>query len=517
MGNRFLRRTLSALVGLAFLYLPSGLALAGSPLSFEVRIKPGLTPPASDGRLFVILSATNSPEPRETLGRAGSDAPQAFARDIQRFESGVAAVVDKKAVGFPVERIADLKPGTYFVQALFDCARDLRIPNAPGNLYSRVQRVHLDPAHGKTVQFQLTEQLSEESFPSGKGPIKYIKLQSKLLSEFHHRPMFLRAGVLLPPNYDGEPNRRYPLWVLIGGFGTRYSALKRMMADDSKFKKLWEGAETPRFILLQLDGAGPYGDPYYVNSANNGPYGDALTQELIPYVEANYRTLGEPRARLLSGVSTGGWVSLALQIFYPDFFNGCWSSSPDPVDFRAYELINIYEGTNAYVNEFGNERPSERSLAGDTVLTMRREVGMENFLSRGNNYVFSGGQWGSWNAVFGARGTDGSPVPLWDPATGVIDHSAAEAWKKYDLRIVLTENWGTLGPKLKAKLHIAAGEADQYFLNNAVHLLDEGLAEVTPLFSGKIFYGQGKGHGWRNISMEEMMREMLAATTAAPN
>ena len=143
------------------------------------------------------------------------------------------------------------------------------------------------------------------------------------------------------------------------------------------------------------------------------------------------------------------------------------------MDFRALQLVNIYKDDNAYVNPYGFERPSERDRNGDVKLTMRREVGVENLLGRGNSYTLSGEQWGDWNAVFGPRGADGRPVPLWDPQTGKINHAVAEQWKKYDLRLVLEANWQTLGPKLRGKLHIAAGEADDYFLNNAVHLLDK--------------------------------------------
>jgi hypothetical protein len=284
------------------------------------------------------------------------------------------------------------------------------------------------------------------------------------------------------------------------------------MAKDSEFRKTWFADDTARLILVQLDGAGPHGDPYQINSANNGPYGDAITQELIPHIEARFRALGLPRGRVLSGTSTGGWVSLALQIFYADFFNGAWASCPDPVDFRALELVDIYKDENFYLNRHGYERPSARDAKGDVTLTVRDEVAMEKRLGRDNNFALSGEQWGEWNAAFSPRGPDGSPIPLWDAETGKIDHAIAEQWKKCDLRLVLEQNWKTLGPKLRGKLHIAAAEADQYFLNNAVHLLNQFLAKAGPPFEGKIVYGPGKGHGWTNLSLREMLEEMKAAT-----
>ncbi len=284
------------------------------------------------------------------------------------------------------------------------------------------------------------------------------------------------------------------------------------MGDTSEFRTNWLADKTPRMILLQLDGAGPLGDPYQVNSANNGPYGDAIAQELIPEVEKRFRGIGEPRTRVLSGLSTGGWVTLALQIFYPDFFNGTWTFCPDPVDFRAYELVNIYADENAYTNKFGSERPSDRTVTGDVRLTMRRELQWENVLGDGDSWTMSGNQWCTWNATYGPRAADGHPSFLWDPKTGKINHDVAEQWKKYDLRLVLQRNWPALGPKLQGKLHISVGDADSYFLNNAVHLLDDFLSHAKPPYAGRIVYGPGKGHGWMDVSVPQMMREMETAT-----
>jgi hypothetical protein len=323
--------------------------------------------------------------------------------------------------------------------------------------------------------------------------------------------MYLRAGIILPRNYEHEPQRRYPLRVHIGGYGGRYTAVKQLMHPDADFRKAWLGDATPGLILVHLDGAGPFGDPYQVNSANNGPYGDAITRELIPYIEDTFRAARQPSARVLDGASTGGWVALALQIFYPDFFNGAWSHAPDPVDFRAYELINVYEHDNAYLNEYGCERPARRELNGDIRYTVRHECRIERVLGRGGRWELSGKDWCAWNAAFGPRGRDGFPRPLWDGTTGQIDREVIEHWKRYDLRQVLQANWRTLGPKLRGKLHIWVGEADEFFLNNAVHLLDEFLQQATPPYEGEITYGMGKGHSWRGLTDQEMMRAMAAA------
>jgi len=386
---------------------------------------------------------------------------------------------------------------------------------SPGDLYSPVKMVKLDPAAGGTVDLELSRALPDETLPADSERIKYVKIRSNLLSEFHGRPIFLRAGVILPRDFTREPDRRYPVRVHIGGYGARFSRVPERMAQGAAFRNVWMADETPRMLFVLLDGAGPLGDPYQINSANHGPFGDAITRELIPHIERTFRGIGRGSARVVDGGSTGGWVSLALQIFYPDFFNGAWSFCPDSVDFRSFQLVNIYEDANAYVNRHGFNRPAARDTSGEVRFTMQHECGLENVLGRGDSWAMSGGQWGAWNAAYGPRGADGRPVPLWDPRTGAINRAAAEHWKAYDLRRVLEQNWPVLGPKLRGKLHIWVGDADDFFLNNAVHQLDEFLSRTTPAYEGSIRYGPGKGHCWVGISEEEMMKQMALRIDAA--
>jgi len=492
--------------------LMTGQAWGQTTLRFEVTRAAARTEGLENGRLLVSIGAKGSARPVFGSGQTGMDAAPVLGRDTVGFAPGRTVTLDAASAVFPIESLSKLPAGDYSVQALFASNRDLRSLDAPGNLFSDPVAVHLDPAAGGTVKLTLTHAEPPEQMPKDTESVKYIKLQSKLLTAFHGRPIFLRAGVILPRDYAQEPTRRYPLRVHIGGFATRYNAVDRMMRAGSGFRKLWTADDTPRFLTLQLDGDGPYGDPYQVNSANNGPYGDAVTQELIPFVEKLYRGLGQPSARVLDGASTGGWVSFALQVFYPDFFNGTWSSSPDPLDFRAYQLVDIYKDKNAYLNPYGFERPSERTILGETRFTMRHEVQMENVRGDGDSYAFSGGQWGAWNAVFSPRGADGKPALLWNPQTGAIDPAVAEQWKKYDLRLCMEANWKTLAPKLRGKIHLWVGDADNYFLNNAVHLLDASLAKSAPPFVGEIAYGPGKGHTWYGITDRQILDQMSAAT-----
>jgi S-formylglutathione hydrolase FrmB len=485
---------------------------ATAGVRFEVSLKPGLTTNELEGRLLVILNSTNRPEPRLALEDADARGPFVFGCDASHFASNRAVTIDDTATASLNLSLARLPAGHYSVQALFDVSTDLRSPNAAGNFMSEVGEWQLDSKTPSPVKLELTRRIFEER-TSETDLVKLVKIPSRLLSEFHHRPMFLRAGIILPRTYAGEASRRYPLWIHLGGFGARYTRVDGMMEARSTFRAIWLATNAPQMIYVLPDGAGPNGDPYQVNSANNGPYGDAFTQELIPWIEAHFRGAGEPRARVMSGRSTGGWAALALQIFYPDFFNGAWAISPDSVDFRAFQLVNIYEEKNAFVNEHGEERPSARELNGDVHLLMRREVQLENVLGHGGQWTRSSGQWGAWNAVYGPRGADGQPVPLWD-ANGMINRAVAVQWQKYDLRIVLEKNWPTLAPKLRGKLHLWVGEADDYFLNNAVHLLDESLAAREPKDVATFTYGPGQGHGWMNISIEQLMEQLHAATEA---
>ena len=239
--------------------------------------------------------------------------------------------------------------------------------------------------------------------------VQFVQMRSELLSKFHGRPVDLRAGVVLPRSFDPDGERRCPLRVRIGGYGTRHTVVRDDMGAASQFRKAWLADDAPRMVLLQLDGDGPYGDPYQINSDNNGPYGNALTKELIPYVEKRFHCVGEPYARVLDGHSTGAWVALAVQVFYPDFFNGSWSHAPDPVDFKAYELINIYEDANAYVNKYGFERPASRDVDGETRTTVRHECRLESALGMGGRWELSGRDWCAGTPCSGRAATTACP------------------------------------------------------------------------------------------------------------
>jgi hypothetical protein len=471
-------------------------------LRFEVTLAKDVLDKPTTGRVLVAVSKSKRGDPRRMIGQTGMDAAPVLGCDAKEWTSEKSVILDAKSMIFPLANLNQLPAGEYSVQAVFAFNPDLRIPNAAGNVMSDPVRVKLDPAQDTTIKLQLTKIIPEQPLKETES-IKFLKFRSEKLSKFHGRDMFLRVGIKLPPNHATDKEKTYPLRVHIGGFGSRYTGIYGFSAT------------TAPMIIIHLDGCGPLGDPYQVDSANHGPYGAALTEELIPHIEKTYRGIGKPEARVLDGGSTGGWVSTALQIFYPDFFNGAWAHCPDSVDFRAFELINIYSDKNAYVNRFGFERPAKRTISGDTVYTMRHEVLLERVLGLGDEWALSGRDWGSWNATFGPKGKDGNPVPLWDGKTGALNREVLDHWRKYDLRAHLEKNWATLGPKLDGKLRIYVGEADDYFLNNAVHHLDDFMKVAKPKIRSRIVFKEREDHGVNGISEPNKIKEMLEVTSKA--
>jgi hypothetical protein len=482
---------------------------------FAIAAIPAAQPPAKGIRFRVKLDpkqAGAKPESGRVLvgiakGKQGPDFTNyrppvlpILGTDAEPFAADTVVTLDNDSMTFPSVKLNDLPPGDYTVQAVFATSRDINLPDAPGNRYCDPVRVRLDPRAGSQIDLTLNKSFTEAT-PKETATVKFHQIHSKLLSDFHGRPMLYRVGVVLPSNFAKEPNRKYGLIVDIGGFGTRYSAAAGLAPD-------------PRFVQIVPDGAGPFGDPYQVDSANNGPYGAALTREVIPFIESTYRCIGQPAARFTTGGSTGGWVSLALQIYYPDYFNGCWSQCPDSVTFERFELIDIYSETNAYSNRFCFERPSTRTIDGDTISTVRHECQLERVLGRRGRWELSGRDWASWNAVYGPKGRDGLPVPIWNGKTGSINQKVAEYWKKYDLKLHLEKEWSNLGPKLAGKINIWVGDSDDYFLNAAVRRLKDSMDRRTnPKFDGRILIEARAGHasgGWtRREMLDAMERRMV--------
>ncbi|SDL11477.1 Putative esterase [Catalinimonas alkaloidigena] len=492
-----------------------------------------------DGRLLLMLTTSDQTEPRLQV-QAGAKAIPIFGIDVNEWKSGDKAVIDGKVFGYPFARLNDLPPGDYWVQALlhkyetFQLAsgHTVKLPmdrgegqqwrRAPGNLYSTPQKVHIDPTAGGTVELVLDQEIPPLVEPQDSKYIKHVKIQSQRLTEFWGRPMYLGAHVLLPEGFDEHPEAHYPLMIFHGHFPSDFSGFRTEPPDTTlepdyserfgisgynriqqeeayNFYKTWTSDTLPRFLIVEIQHANPYyDDSYAVNSENLGPYGDAITYELIPYLEKQFRGIGEGWSRFLYGGSTGGWEALAAQVFYPDEYNGCFAACPDPIDFRAYTLVNLYEDTNAYYlsGPFHEvERPGHRNSLGQVNVTLKDYNHLELVLGTNSR---SGDQFDIWQAVYSPMGENGYPKPIWDKKTGTIDREVAQFWREnYDLRYIMERDWATLGPKLQGKLHIYCGDMDNYYLNNAVYLTENFLEATTaPAYQGEVDYGDRAEHCW---------------------
>ncbi len=518
---------------------PIQFAQAQSPLRFGLSFSPERSEAPLDGRMLLMISNNNDREPRFQIND-GANTQLIFGIDVDGLAPGDEAMIDADVFGYPLESLAEIPPGEYWVQGLLhryetfhradghvvklpmDRGEGQHWNRAPGNFYSVPQKVYIDPASDKTISISLNQEIGAISPPTDTKYIKHVKIQSKLLTEFWGRPMHLGAVVLLPYGFDEHPEARYPLIVnhghfpsTFGGFREtppdpdlepQYSARFRLegynriqQAHAYEFYQEWTGPDFPRFVIIKVQHANPfYDDSYAVNSANLGPYGDAIMHELVPYVEEMFRCIGEGWARFTYGGSTGGWEALAVQVMYPDDFNGCFAACPDPIDFRAYTVVNIYQDKNAYyVDEQWKRtpRPGQRNHLGHVSSTLEQTNLRELVLG---THSRSGAQWDIWEAVYSPVGDDGYPKRIWDKRTGEIDHDVAEYWREnYDLRYIMQRDWTTLGPKLKGKIHIYCGTMDNYYLNNAVVLTEEFLESTTdPYYAGEVDYGHGAEHCW---------------------
>lgn len=463
-----------------------------------------------EGRLHLIFSSSIEQEPRRYSAWPTKDVEPLFSQDLSGLSKGQIITFDASTKGFPFDSLADLPNGKWYVQAIYDSYfLDSRI-NSPFNIYSDVVEYVNDGSNDMSLTLSLNQRLPEETLPDDNKFLKFVKMPSQKLSEFWGADMYLRAGVILPSSYYDNPLKNFPVIFNIGGYHARYDRAKNVY-ESVAFKKFWLTPDTPQMVIVFLDGEAPLGDSYQIDSANNGPYGQATWQEFLPYLTNQFNLVNNADSRFVTGCSTGGWVSLALQTYYPDLFNGAWSFSADGVDFKYFQLVDIYQDANAFVNENGMQRPSYRAKDGETIFSIKREIMMENQMGRNDSFAYSGGQWGGWNAVFGPKLKNGSPSIIWDPLTGKIDKSIASQWTKYDLRLYTEKNWQTLGPKLQGKLNIWMGDMDNFYLNNAMHLYQEMLnTQKEPVSNAKFTWVRGAGHcDYKQVPMlEKIMTQM---------
>jgi Putative esterase len=514
------------------------LPLSAVGQSFSVSFPKDVSAQALDGRVLLVLSTDPSDEPRNQVDDSAKT-QMVFGVTVDGLQPGQAAVVDASVRGYPVRSLKDVPTGDYYVQAVLnkyttfhrsdgktvklhaDQGEGQHWNSSPGNLYSKVQKVTVK-AGGAPIAVALTEVIPPIPVAADTKYVRHIRIQSEALTKFWGQPMYISAIVLVPEGFDERPNARFPLMIFhdhfatdIGDFRTTppdpnlkpnfnerfqiagYNRIEQQ--EEYKFYQKWISPGFPRFLVVKIQHANPfYDDSYAVNSVNVGPYGEAIENELIPAIEKKFHAIGQGWARFTFGGSTGGWEALAVQLFYPDHYNGAFAACPDPVDFHAYMTINLYDDKNAYFLEGAHMRvpqPAMRDYLGHTLMTTEENGAYELALG---DHGRSGDQFDIWQAVFGPVGADGYPAPIFDKVTGEIDHSVAEYWRQhYDLEALLERDWAKLGPELKGKIHIYVGSDDTYFLNDAVYRMEDFLKSTKdPAYGGEVTYGPRAEHCW---------------------
>jgi hypothetical protein len=498
-------------------------------LHFVISFPRSVSTTPLTGRMMLAIARTDTIEPRLQVGRYGV---QIFGVDFEQLQPGSTVTIDGTTLGYPIERMGELPPGRYFVQAILNKYTEFKRSDghtlwmhmdqwegqnwrrSPENVVSEVKELMVRPGQEETVKLEVTKVLPPIEVPKDTKWVKRIKIQSKILTEFWGQPIYLGATILLPRGYEDHPNVYYPTVYDEGHFSLRPPFRFR---PNGRFYKEWTSEDLPRFIIVTLQHPSPYfDDSYAVNSANNGPYGDAIHKELIPEIEKRFRCIPQSYARLLTGVSTGGWESFALQVFYPDFYGGTWSIAPDPLDFRNVEGINIYDDKNAFYKQhewYSVPTMNTRSpRTGEVLLTSQQRNRME--LVNGTKGR-SGEQLDIWSAVFGPVGEDGYFKPLFDKTTGEIDSTVAQYWKEhFDLRSYLQTHWKELGPKLVRKLHVICGRMDDFSLNFGVYFTEDFLETTRdPYYAGSFTYGARGRHGWSPFTGAELLRIMAEHIT----
>jgi predicted alpha/beta superfamily hydrolase len=491
------------LMGTLFLYT----AKSQQPVSFKisVSISPALQSSfTKGGRLLFHLTTQNEREPR-------SRSEVAIGVTPENWDGKKNYIIDtrkKMVLSNGIDKLPAHLSEKYYYQVVYKQNTEDGNENVTGNLYSAVDSFLLTDK----AELHLTLQsVIQPAVIVMHRFVKSIEIKSNYLSAFFGRPKFLKAAILLPSGYFEHPEKNYAICYRAPGLNGRYNAINGIMARKD-FTDWWFTKDAPQVIYVFLDSQGSYGDTYQVDSENNGPCGKALTEELIPAIEKMVHYKPESRMRYLAGASTGGWVAMGLQVFYPDYFDGCWSYSPDPLDFEHYGLINIYSDSTIFYNKFGYLQPGRRTTLGEPTFSMKDWIAGENLNSQTGDYRISGGQFGAYNAVFGPKGADGLPSMMFDPFTGKIDHAIAKQWEKYDLKKVMEKNWSVLGPKLQGKIWIWTGDMDGLYSNIATRFLQRFLEKTeNPKSDAKISFTAMAGHTqeWSDKSVLMMIAQKV--------
>lgn len=496
--------------------LSLAVSLSAGP-SFLIDVGDAVVDQPVDGRLVVYVIGPDRPlRPGESPGSWDFCAQPMpiYATTVKGLTPGEQVIVDEMADWY-LHRLNELRPGTYSAMAVLD--RNEQASGwdmEPGNLASKVVSFRLDARSNPQVKLTLNDVVAEAQVDP--KLLDVVTIKSRLLSDFHGRDVYLRAGVVKPVFYDPrKAEAKYAAIYEVPGFGGRhfdaeYVARKRVSIREkppSASRSL-----AMRTFYIVLDPESPNGHTLFADSDVNGPYGKALTEELIPELERRYPLIADANHRIITGHSSGGWATCWLATQYPEVFGAAWASSPDPVDFRRFERVNIYDDRNFYERD-GEEIPSARDTKGRVTITLRQEATREEILAKNNA---SGQQWDSWQAVWGSNAGNFRPKSLWDPVTGEIDPFEAEHYKQFDLSLLLRTHPQRYAPLWRERIRVVVGDLDDYYLNEAVLLLRDELRKSPPTGDErtnagyiKILPGRTHGSVYNTREMRNFDAEML--------
>jgi len=469
IGVRVSARRLPPLGAFAFFVLATAAGAVAAP-TISIVPSAALAGVPLTGRMLVFIRPVKdpkSPVPQSLDPGFVADGFELIGFDVRR-PAGTTIAVPANAQTFP-RPLSALPAGTYDVQPLLDSRRMYTYDEiAGGDVLGPVQRVRI----GSDTHVSLTLSAPVRSKPPvSTATLKFVSIPSPILSTYYHVPTSLRASVVLPDGYD--PAKRYPVVYWMNGFGGTWTTgyafdrLRPMMAADGLHA-----------ILVVTDSSAPTGITQFADSATNGPWGVAFVRDFVPAIERAFPIEGTAKHRFLWGHSSGGWASLWLQVAYPTFFGGSWSSSPDPVDFHDFTGPDLLKPSpdNAYVDPYGKPWQLVR-FGGRDVMTLR------DFVLSSDVMGYRESQFGSFDAVFSPAGPKGVPLPLFDHRTGRVDPDVVRYWEAhYDIASKIVREWPLYGTALTDDIHIAVGTLDTFHLERGVLRLDARLRQlgITP-------------------------------------
>jgi S-formylglutathione hydrolase FrmB len=440
------------------------LASGSAQISIRISIDSSIHKKIS-GRLYLFTQndttkrVPNDPDPAQSM----------FVWEVKNLSAATVLSIDKASGRILPAGQTTLPAGYYKIAGVIDTDFEERGSFNDGNIYARKEAMLYVNEKGEGSTEVVFESVIRPRKFRETALLKELSLRSVLLSDFRKKDITLKAAVRLPASYHTDTAKRFPVVFVIPGWGgTHYDMMGKMPVERYGMD---QGKEKI-FVYLNPETQSPFGLHAFVDSRVNGPWGRALVEEMIPHIEEQFRVVRDAGQRFIMGQSTGGYASLWLQLHYPSAFGGCWSVSPDPVDFSAFIGINLYEkGVNFYVDQQGAPRPFFL-INGKPLYTMQQIVAMETLIGDGE-------QTQAFEAEFGLPDHQGRPRQLFDRKTGKVHASVVKSWEPYDLGRFIQRNWSRLSAQLRDKVHIYAGANDNFFLQKAVQELAEKAKKVN--------------------------------------